>query len=218
MAEVTAKMVAELRELTGAGMMDCKRALVEADGSIDKAQELLAIKKKASIQKKEGRIAAEGVVASYIHMGGKIGVLIEVNCETDFVARTEKCQNFVKDVTLQIAAMAPVAIRKEDVAADLIEDQKRVYLGQVTEEGKPAAMHEKIVAGKLNKWLQEICLLDQKWVKNPDKTIGDYLAETVGETGEKISIRRFARYAMGEGIEKRSNDFAAEVAAAAGLQ
>ena len=212
MAEITAAMVGALREATGAGMMDCKKALTEAEGVFDKAVDILQIKKKASVAKKASRIAAEGLVHAYVHMGGKIGVLCEVNCETDFVARTEKFQTFVNDVCLHIAAMNPTVVSKDEFPADQVEHQKTIFVAQVIEEGKPAALAEKIVAGKLNKWIQESTLLDQTFVKHPDKTVGDYLAETTGDIGEKISIRRFTRFVLGEGIEKRSDNFAEEVA------
>ena len=210
--KITAGMVKELREMTGAGMMDCKKALGEAEGDFEKAAEALQIKKKAKAAKKSSRIAAEGQVASYIHMGGKIGVLCEVNCETDFAAKSDFFSAFVHDICLQIAAMNPLVVQTDDLDEEAVEKQKRIFVAQVIEEGKPEQLAERIVVGKLEKWKKEQALLDQPFVKEPKKTIGEYLAETSGEIGERLTIRRFTRYELGEGLEKRVYDIAAEVA------
>lgn len=214
---ITAAMVKELRERTGAGMMDCKNALVENDGSIDSAIEYLQKKQLASAVKKAGRIAAEGVVSSYVHAGGRIGVLLEVNCETDFVARNESFQAFVSDISMHIAAMAPQVVGPDDLSAEDTARQKKIFIAQAVDSGKPEAIAEKIVVGRLKKWQKEVALLEQPFVKDTDKTVGELQTELTSSIGEKISIRRFIRYEVGEGIEKRSDDFAAEVAAQAGL-
>lgn len=214
---ITAAMVKELRERTGAGMMDCKKALVENDGSMDSAIEYLQKKQLASAVKKAGRIAAEGVVSSYIHAGGRIGVLLEVNCETDFVARNENFQAFVTDVSMHIAAMSPQVVSPEDLSAEDTAHQKKIFIAQAVESGKPPEIAEKIVVGRLKKWQKEIALLEQPFVKDTDKTVGELQTELTSSIGEKISIRRFIRFEVGEGIEKREDDFAAEVAAQAGL-
>ncbi len=216
MATITAAMVKELRDVTGAGIMDCKKALKEADGNTAAAAEALQIKKKAKAAKKSARIAGEGQVASYVHMGGKIGVLCEVNCETDFAGKSPAFGSFVHDVCLHIAAMNPSHVSTDQVPADEVEAQKKIFVGQVIEEGKPEHLAERIVGGKIQKWLREQALLDQKFVKEPDKTVGEHLALISGEIGEKISIRRFVRYEMGEGLEKRQDNLAEEVAALAG--
>lgn len=217
MAEITAGMVKELRVATGAGIMDCKKALKEANGDFAEAAQQLQIKKKASAAKKATRIAAEGIVSSYIHMGGRIGVLCEINCETDFVAKTDKFQAFVNDICMHIAAMNPKYTSTDDVSEEAVETQKKIFIAQVVEEGKPAELAEKIVGGKLNKWMKESSLLDQQYVKAEGKeTVRDYLERITGDIGEKISIRRFVRYEMGEGLEKRNENFADEVAAQMG--
>ena len=216
MTQITASMVMELRKTTGAGMMDCKVALTENDGDFKKALEFLQIKKKATAAKKAGRIAAEGVVTSYIHMGGRIGVLCEINCETDFVAKTEKFQSFVKDICMHIAATNPQYISKEEFPAEQVSDQKNIFLQQIMEEGKPAELAEKIVTGKINKWFKEGTLLEQPFVKDTDKSIREYLEDATADIGEKLSIRRFVRYELGEGLEKRTENFAEEVAAQMG--
>ena len=210
---VSAAMVKELREMTGAGMMDCKKALVETDGNIEKAVDYLREKGLAAAAKKAGRIASEGVVSSYIHMGGRIGVLVEINCETDFVAKTEKFQNLAKDVAMQIAASKPEYVSREEVSADRIEKEKEILTAQALNEGKPANVVEKMVVGRIEKYLKEICLLDQPFIKDTDKTIQQIISEAIAEIGENINIRRFVRYEMGEGLEKKNDDFVAEVMA-----
>lgn len=213
---ITAQMVKDLRERTGAGMMDCKNALGETGGNMDKAIEYLRTKGLAAAAKKAGRIAAEGVVGSYIHAGGKIGVLIEVNCETDFVARTDEFQELVRDIAMHIAAAEPRFLTRDEVTAGDIETERRVYREQALASGKPEAVVEKIVEGKIGKFYGEACLLEQAFVKNPDLTIQQLISEKIAKIGENIQIRRFARFKMGEGLEKRSSDFAAEVAAQVG--
>ncbi len=198
-------------------MMDCKKALVEADGDMNAAIEFLQKKQLASASKRAGKIAAEGLVGNYIHMGGRIGVLLEVNCETDFVARSDDFQGFVKDVAMHIAASGPLVVSSEELDASEVAKQKEIFMGQAAEEGKPEHIAEKIVEGRLKKWAKEVCLLDQAFVKDPDKSIQDLQTEVGSKIGEKISVRRFVRYEVGEGIEKAEDDFAAEVAAQAGL-
>ncbi len=210
--QITSETVKELREKTGAGMMDCKKALTQTDGDIEKAIEYLREKGLAAAAKKSSRIAAEGIVASYIHMGGKIGVLVEVNCETDFVAKNDMFQNFVKDVTLHIAALNPLYLTAEDVPADVIDKEKAIYKAQAMNEGKPENIAEKMVEGRLKKYFKEICLMEQPFVKDPDKSVADVVKEIIASIGENIKIRRFVRYQMGEGLEKRSDNFAEEVA------
>ncbi len=214
---ISASDVKTLRERSGAGMMDCKNALTEANGDLEKASEILREKGLAAAVKKAGRIAAEGVVGSYIHMGGKIGVLVEVNCETDFVAKTDNFQALVKDIAMHIAAANPLYVSEEEVDPAVLEKEKEILTAQALNEGKPANVVEKMVEGRIKKYKKEICLLDQPFVKDPDKTIQDLLNEQVATIGEKISIRRFARYEMGEGLEKREDDFQKEVMEQAGL-
>jgi elongation factor Ts len=214
---ISASMVKDLRERTGAGMMDCKKALVESDGNIDAAIDYLQKKQLASAGKRAGKIAAEGLVGNYIHGGGRIGVLLEVNCETDFVARSDDFQVFVMEVAMHIAAAGPLVVSSEELAADEVAKQKEIFMGQAAEEGKPEHIAEKIVIGRLKKWSREVCLLDQAFVKDPDKSIEQLQTEVGSKIGEKISVRRFVRYEVGEGIEKASDDFVAEVAAQAGL-
>ncbi len=218
MAEITAKMVQELREKTGAGMMDCKKVLGEAGGDMSKAEELLRKKGLAAAAKKATRAATEGAVASYIHMGGKIGVLVEVNCETDFVARTEGFQALVKDISMQIAAAAPQYVRREDVPAEIVAKELEIAKAQAREQKKPDAIVEKIATGKVEKYYGETCLLEQAFVKDDKKKIQDVLTEAIAKLGENIQIRRFARFVLGEGLEKKKEDYAAEVAKAAGVQ
>ncbi|HYE59653.1 MAG TPA: translation elongation factor Ts [Candidatus Kapabacteria bacterium] len=208
---VTASDIAKLRAQTGAGMMDCKQALEENGGDMEKAADYLRKKGMAKAAKRSGKVAAEGAVASYIHAGGKVGVLVEVNCETDFVARTESFQAVVKDIAMHIAASAPKYISRSEVSAVELEKEKDVYREQLKNEGKPADMIEKIVEGKMGKYYSEVCLLEQAFIKDEEKTIETLLAEKVGEIGEKITIRRFARYELGEGIEKTATDFVSEV-------
>ena len=210
--EVNAKMVSELRAKTGAGIMDCKKALAESGGDFEKAVDWLRKKGISSAGKKADRIAAEGLVQSYVHAGGKIGVLVEVNSETDFVARNPEFQAFVKDVAMHIAAASPQYVRREEVPADVVEKEKSILSAQVLEQGKPANMVEKIVTGKIDKFFKDICLMEQPFVKDTDKSIEQILTELVAKIGEKLVIRRFVRFQLGEGIEKKSEDFAAEVA------
>jgi elongation factor Ts len=219
--EVTASSIKDLRERTGAGMADCKKALTETSGDMDKAIDYLRAKGLAKAAKKAGREATEGAVVSYIHAGGRIGVLLEVNCETDFVARNEDFQGFTRDVAMQIAAMAPQFVRKEEVPADVVEKEKSVLIAKAKEDpknaNKPDQILAKITEGQVTKFLKEICLLDQAFVKNPDKTIEQLQQELVAKIGENIKIRRFVRFELGEGLEKKKTDFAAEVAQQAGL-
>ncbi|KAF0215691.1 MAG: elongation factor [Geobacteraceae bacterium] len=214
---ITAEQVNELRKATGAGLMDCKKALTETGGDQEKAVDYLRKKGLAAAAKKSGRVASEGLVGSYIHAGGKIGVLVEINCETDFVAKNENFQAFVKDIAMHIAAASPQAVRREEVPADIIEREKEIYRAKAKETGKPDNIIEKIVEGQVNKFYADICLLEQPFVKDPDKTVQTYLNETIAAIGENISVRRFCRFVLGEGIAKKESDFAAEVAAAAGV-
>ena len=209
----TAKDVMALREMSGAGMMDCKRALVETDGDMDKAMEYLREKSLAATAKKASRIAAEGIVDSYIHMGGKIGVLLEVNCETDFVAKTDDFKQLVHDIAMHIAASNPTYITKEEVDQAEIEHEKKILREQAMNEPKPkpAAVIDKMVEGRIQKYFEEVALLEQKFVKDPSKTVKQLVAEATGTIGEKISIRRFVRFEMGEGLEKRKDNFAEEI-------
>jgi elongation factor Ts len=213
--EVTAQMVKQLRERTGAPMMDCKAALNESGGDIEKAVDLLRTKGLAAAAKKAGRATAEGAVGSYIHAGGKIGVLVEVNCETDFVARTEPFQELLRDIALHIAAADPRFVERDEVTAADLDRERAIYREQALATGKPPAVVEKIVEGKLEKFYSEFVLLEQPFVKDPDKTVRQLIAERVAKIGENLKVRRFARYKLGEGLEKRSDDFAAEVMAQA---
>ncbi len=213
MAEVSAQMVKELREKTGAGLMDCKKALAGTGGNFDKAADYLREKGLSAAAKKSSRIAAEGIVDSYIHGAGRVGVLVEVNCETDFVAKTEEFKEFVHDVALQIAALKPQWITKADVPAGVIEHERSILRTQALNEGKPPQIVDKMVDGRLEKFYKETCLLEQPFVKDQDTTIGKLLVEKIAKIGENISIRRFARFEMGEGLEKKKDDFANEVAA-----
>lgn len=210
---ISAAVVKELRDRTGAGMMDCKKALQEVGGDMEQALEFLRKKGLADAAKKSGRIASEGLVHSYIHGGGRIGVLLEVNCETDFVARTEKFQEFVNNVALHIAAANPSWLDQENVPQADLEKEKRFLAEQAAESGKPENVVEKMVEGRIKKFLKENCLVDQPYVKDPDLSVDDYTKRMVAEIGENIRIRRFVRFQLGEGLEKRSDDFAAEVAA-----
>ncbi|NLH45796.1 MAG: translation elongation factor Ts [Acholeplasmataceae bacterium] len=211
MAEITAALVKELRERTGAGMMDCKKALTETSGDIDKAIDFLREKGLAAAAKKAGRVAAEGLVEAYIHAGGRIGVLVEVNCETDFVAKTDAFKTLAKDIAMHIAAANPTYLKREEVPTNELEHEKEVLSEQARNEGKPEKIIEKMVTGRIEKYYKEVCLLDQDFVKDPDKTISDLITESIAKIGENISIRRFTRYYLGEGIEKKETDFAAEV-------
>ena len=215
--EVTATLIKDLRERTGAGMSDCKKALTEVGGDMDKAIDYLRTKGLAKAAKKAGREATEGAVVSYIHGGGRIGVLVEVNCETDFVARNEDFQAFTREVALQIAAMNPQFVRREEVSQDVIDREREVLVAKAKETGKPEPVVQKMVDGQITKWLKEICLLDQAWVKDGEKTIDQVQQELIAKIGENIKIRRFSRFELGEGLEKKKDDFAAEVAKQAGL-
>jgi elongation factor Ts len=217
MAEITANLIKDLRERTGAGMADCKKALVESDADVEKAIDYLRKKGLAKAAKKAGREATEGAIVSYIHGGGKIGVMVEVNCETDFVARNDDFVAFTKDVAMQIAAMNPTFVRKEEVSEEVVAREREILLAKAKESGKPEQVVAKMVDGQVSKWLKEICLLDQGFVKNPDKTIDQLQQELIAKIGENIRIRRFVRFELGEGLEKKKSDFAAEVAAQAGL-
>ncbi len=208
---VNAQAIKELRLKTGAGIQDCQKALVHSDGDVEKAVEYLREKGIATVAKKAGRIAGEGVVGSYIHMGGKIGVLVEVNCETDFVARGEEFNIFVKDIAMQIAASRPEYVNKEDVPQSVLDKEKEILLEQAKNEGKPQAIAEKMVEGRIKKYYKDFCLMEQEFVKNPDMTVADLVTDITLKIGEKISIRRFVRYEMGEGLEKRTDNFAEEV-------
>ncbi|MGB7926144.1 MAG: translation elongation factor Ts [Pyrinomonadaceae bacterium] len=220
MAEITAGGVKSLREKTGAGMLECKNALTEAGGNEEQAIEILRKRGLASAKKKEGRIAAEGAVGSYIHMGGKVGVLVEVNCETDFVSRGEEFQQLVKDVAMHIAAAEPRFVSRAEVPADALDKEREISRAQAKNDpknaNKPEQVIDKIVEGRLNKFYEEAVLLDQPFVKDPSKTVGELVTEKVATIKENITIRRFTRYKMGEGIEKRADDFGSEVAALAG--
>lgn len=211
---VTASTVKELREKTGAGMMDCKKALTESSGDVEKAVEWLRKKGLSQAAKKAGRAAAEGVVSSYIHGDGKIGVMLEVNCETDFVARTEDFKAFVKDVAMHIAAAGPQFVNSDEVPEEQLNKERDVLKAQAANSGKPDNVIEKIVDGRIKKYLSEICLMDQAFVKDPDKSITQYQKETVAKLGENIAIRRFVRMVMGEGLQKKEENFAEEVAKA----
>jgi len=195
---ITAQAVSELRAKTGAGMMDCKKALTETDGDVEAAIKILREKGIASATKRAGRAASEGTVGSYLHLGGKIGVLVELNCETDFVARNDAFQSLVRDIAMHIAAAAPVAIRREDFPAELVDRERNVYREQMKESGKPEQIWDKIVDGKMEKFFAEQALLEQPFVKNPDLTVGQLVTEAASKTGEKIEVRRFTRFALGE--------------------
>lgn len=209
---VTMKEVSELRDKTGAGMLDCKKALEECNGNQEKAIELLRKKGMATAAKKTGRIASEGAVFSYIHAGGKIGVLLELNCETDFVAKADAFAELGHLICLQIAAAAPKYVKREEVDATELAKEQEILRAQALNEGKPAAVVEKMLAGRINKFYKEICLLDQEYVKDNSKTIQDLVNEYVAKIGEKITVRRFVRFVMGEGLEKRVDNLAEEVA------
>ncbi|MEB3303614.1 MAG: translation elongation factor Ts [Cyanobacteriota bacterium] len=214
MAEISAKLVKDLRDKTGAGMMDCKKALKESSGDLTKATEWLRQKGIASAEKKAGRTAAEGVVGSYIHTGGRVGVLVEVNCETDFVARGELFQDLVRNVAMQIAACPNVEyVSTEDIPAEVVEREKTIEMGRDDLAGKKEEMKAKIVEGRIGKRLKELALLDQPYIRDGSVTLGELVKQASGKTGENIRVRRFTRYTLGEGIEVQESDFAAEVAA-----
>lgn len=208
---IKAADVKALRDKTGAGMMDCKKALVEAKGDLEKANEILREKGIATAAKKSGRIAAEGIVTSYIHGNGRIGVLLEVNIETDFAAKNEDFQQFAKDVAMQIAAMNPQFVRREEVPAEIVDREKAILKAQALNEGKPEAIVDKIIEGRIDKFFKQICLVEQPFVKDADKTVSELTTELIAKIGENIKIRRFTRYEMGEGLEKREENFAEEV-------
>ncbi len=208
---VTAQLVKELREKTGVGMMDCKKALVETEGNMEKAVEFLREKGISAAKKKEGRVAAEGLVESYIHGDGRIGVLVEVNIETDFAAKNQEFRTLVKDIAMQIAASKPEYIRREDVPSSFIEKEKEILRAQALNEGKPEKIVDKMVEGRIDKYYKEICLLEQPFVKNPDITVSQLVTEKIATIGENITVRRFARFERGEGIQKKEDNFAQEV-------
>jgi elongation factor Ts len=216
MAEITAAAVKQLREKTGAGMMECKNALTEAEGNEERAIEILRKRGLASAKKREGRIASEGIVGQYIHMGGKVGVLVEVNCETDFVARGEEFHQLVKDIAMHIAAAEPRFVTREEVPSVALEKEREIARAQAKNDpknaNKPDQVIDKIVDGRLNKYYEETVLMDQPFVKDPAKTVSELVTEKIAKTGERITIRRFTRYKMGEGIERRNDDFGGEVA------
>ncbi|MBS3971303.1 MAG: translation elongation factor Ts [Clostridia bacterium] len=208
---ITASMVKELREKTGAGMMDCKKALQKCDGNLERAVDYLREKGLADAAKKSGRIAADGAVASYIHGNGRIGVLVEVNCETDFVAKTDEFKELCHDIAMQIAASKPLYVSPDEVPQEVLEKEKSILKAQALNEGKPEKVVEKMVTGRLEKYLKEICLLEQPFIKDPDKAVKDLIKEKIAKIGENISVRRFSRFELGEGIEKQKADFASEV-------
>lgn len=208
---ITSAMVKELRERSGAGMMDCKKALTETNGDIDKAVDFLREKGLAAAAKKASRVAAEGVVEAYIHAGGKIGVLLELNCETDFVAKTEDFKALARDIAMQIAANNPLCICKEEVPAEKVQHERDVLRAQALNEGKPEKIVDKMVEGRIEKYYKEVCLLEQPFIKDGDKTVKELITATIAKIGENINIRRFSRFQLGEGIEKKESDFAAEV-------
>jgi elongation factor Ts len=211
MAEISAAQVKELREKTGVGMMDCKKALAECQGNVDQAVDYLRKKGLTKAGEREHRIATEGIVASYIHRDGRIGVLLEVNCETDFASRSQDFREFVQNVALQVTSMKPLYIKQEDVPEEVIRYEKEVAKELARNEGKPEKILDGIAEGRVKKYLKEICLLEQEYFRDPQYTIGQLLGELVAKIGEKVSIRRFTRYEVGEGMEKKSQDFAAEV-------
>lgn len=212
MAEISASVVKEVRERSGAGMMDCKNALVEANGDVEKALEIIQKKGLAKAVKKAGRVASEGLIHSYIHAGGRLGVLLEVNCETDFVARNPDFKQFCEETAMQIAAMSAQYVKKDEIPETAIAKQKEIFEAQLKEEGKPQQAWPKIMEGKVSKWAQEICLADQESIIHQGKTIEQLRSELVAKIGENINIRRFVRWELGEGIEKKKEDYAAEVA------
>ncbi len=211
MAEISANTVKELREKTGAGMMDCKKALAECGGDITQATDYLRKKGLSDAAKKSARIAAEGAVHAYIHGGGKLGVLVEVNCETDFVAKTEEFQELCRDIAMHICASSPLCVSEDEIDPAVLAKEKEIYTAKAQESGKPANIIEKIVEGQLKKFIEASALLTQPFVKNPDLTVGKHIAEKVAKIGENIKVRRFVRYQLGEGIEKKKEDFAEEV-------
>ncbi len=212
----TMEQIKELRERTGAGILDCKKALGEVGDDVQAAIDWLRAKGIASAAKKAGRAAAEGLVESYIHAGGKIGVMVEINCETDFVALNEGFRSLARDLAMHIAAAAPEYVRRDEVPAEAFEHEKKVQVEKTMAEGKPQAIAEKIVIGRMSKWYEDVCLLDQKWFKDDSKTVDQVVKEASSTIGENVQVRRFSRFVMGEGLVRRSDDFAAEVARAVG--
>ena len=210
--EINAKQVNELRQKTGAGIMDCKRALQECKGDLDKAVKHLREKGVAEASKRSSKVAAEGKVESYLHMGGRIGVLVEVNCETDFVARGEDFQTFCREIAMQVAAANPLYLNKEEVPEEMLEQEREIYRKQALDAGKPEKVLDKIVEGRLRKYFAEICLMEQPYIREQKMSVDKLLKEVIAKTGENIVIRRFARFQLGEGIEKKQEDLAAEVA------
>lgn len=215
---VTADMVKTLRERTGAGMMDCKKALSESNGDMDKAVEYLRENGLAAAAKRAGRIAAEGIVDSYIHGNGRIGVLVEVNSETDFVAKNTEFKEFVKNIAMQIAAAKPEYIKKEDVPEEALNKEREILRAQALNEGKPEKIIDKMIEGRIEKFYKEVCLLEQPWIRDPDKTIKQLLNEKIASLGENMNIRRFVRFEKGEGLQKKEDNFAEEVARQAGMK
>lgn len=215
--EISAKMVAELRQMTGVGMMECKKALLQAEGNMDKAVKILSELGLAKVAKKAGRIAAEGIIGTYSHMGGKLVGMAEINCETDFAAKNPKFVEFAKDMAMQAVASNPLVVSREELSAEYIAEQKALFAAQLTNDpkfaGKPQNVIDNIIEGKLNKHFEEVCLVDQAFIKDPDKKVKDLINDLTLVIGEKITIRRFVRWEVGEGLEKRVDDFAAEVAA-----
>ena len=209
---ITAAQVKELREATGVGMMECKKALTETNGDMEKAMEWLRKKGIASAEKKSGRVAAEGVVEAYIHMGGKIGVMVEVNCETDFVAKTPEFKAFVRDIAMHIAAANPAYLNRDEVPAEILDKEREILRAQALNEGKPEKIVDRMVEGRIEKYYKEVCLLDQQFVKDSDKSIKALMAEVAKETGATLDVVRFTRFERGEGIEKRQDNLAEEIA------
>ena len=209
---ITAAQVKELREATGVGMMECKKALTETNGDMEKAMEWLRKKGIASAETKSGRVAAEGVVEAYIHMGGKIGVMVEVNCETDFVAKTPEFKAFVRDIAMHIAAANPAYLNREEVPAEILDKEREILRAQALNEGKPEKIVDRMVEGRIEKYYKEVCLLDQQFVKDGDKSIKALMAEVAKETGATLDVVRFTRFERGEGIEKRQDNLAEEIA------
>ena len=208
---ITSAMVKELRERSGAGMMDCKKALTETNGDVEKAIDFLREKGLAAAAKKANRVAAEGIVEAYIHGAGRIGVLLEVNCETDFVAKTEGFRGLARDIAMQVAANNPLYVAREEVAEELLQHERDVLRAQALNEGKPEKIVDKMVEGRIEKYYKEVCLLEQPFIKNPDITVKELITESIAKIGENINVRRFVRFQLGDGIEKQENDFAAEV-------
>jgi elongation factor Ts len=219
MAEISAQLVKELRDKTGAGMMDCKKALKENEGDLSKATEWLRQKGITSAEKKSGRVAAEGIVGSYIHTGGRVGVLVEVNCETDFVARREEFQTLARNIAMQVAACPNVEyVKVEDIPADVAQKEKDIEMGRDDLSGKPDNIKEKIVQGRIEKRLKELCLMDQPYIRDQSISVEELVKQSISQLGENIQVRRFTRYVLGEGIEKEESNFAEEVAAQMGAK